>query len=422
MFKSPINDYRPSASSSGHPNQSRNRRGNQIQAVPAIPKPPTVAPKSGKSSKEAPSLTDTIPTPTLPAPSVVVDSRLYSFQTSVTQENFPKGQPTPQSFETKTDTVDLSHIPEPSQRQFREQPGLYFDPNESDASIKQEAGEGNLGSGAQNIRYSETKRVEGPGSPSSYAAQELFQDSNRQFPASAAFYHPYSATADWSQLAREPFQPEQRTRTIESSNAGSSRRQELHPHAGLRTSPATEVPPLATKESLDYLPEEDDPFDVSDDDMIMENENLAWQENSSDQYLKSNDLGIQVVLAMRHGQPFHDSHLRSVTSFINGPDMLATYVPSPQSSPLSDPMTARIFCHFVSVTGPCISIFERHPANPGLIFQGQPVPASQQHMWTCEYIPHLYLKDHHKWILCVGRQTVSFDRPLTDFIQIPFQH
>lgn len=401
VFKSPINDYRPTASSSsGHPNQPRNRHRSQIQGVSAVPAPLTIAPKSSKASNSSPPLINTIPTSTLSAPSPVVDGRLYSFQTSVTQKKFPKTQHLPQSFDTKTDTVDRSHIPEPSQGQFQEHHDLHLDPNDSDASIKKEAGEAILGSVAQNSRYPETKRVEGSSSSSFYAAQEVFQDSNRQFPASTAFYHPYHATADWAPPARDSFHPEQKSRTdyqssqrtIQSLNAGPSRRQESHPNASFRTSPPTEVPPrptLATRESLDYLPEEDDdPFDVSDDDMITEIDNLAWQDNSSDQYMKSNDLGIQVVVAMKNGQPFHDSHLRSVTSFISRPDMLATYVPSPQSSPLSDPMTARIFCHFVSVTGPCISMFERHPANPALIFQGQPVPASQQHMWTCEYTPY----------------------------------
>jgi hypothetical protein len=71
--------------------------------------------------------------------------------------------------------------------------------------------------------------------------------------------------------------------------------------------------------------------------------------------------------------------------------MLATYVPSSQSTPLRDPMTARIFCHFVNVTGPCMSLFERHPANPSLMFQGAPVPKSQQNIWACEYLLFIQL-------------------------------
>jgi hypothetical protein len=135
---------------------------------------------------------------------------------------------------------------------------------------------------------------------------------------------------------------------------------------------------------LDAMEEDMDPFDVSDEDFEMgeANESGVWQEAAHDDHLKNNDLGI--VVALQANQDSHGVSLRSFTSFIDRPNMLATYVPSSQSTPLRDPMTARIFCHFVNVTGPCISMFERHPANPSLIFQGEPVPKTQQHMWTCK--------------------------------------
>lgn len=135
---------------------------------------------------------------------------------------------------------------------------------------------------------------------------------------------------------------------------------------------------------LDAMGEDNDAFDVSDEDIEMgeTSEPGVWQEAVHDDHLKNNDLGI--VVALQANQDNHGVSLRSFTSFIDRPDMLATYVPSSQSTPLRDPMTARIFCHFVNVTAPCISMFERHPANPSLIFQGEPVPKTQQHIWTCK--------------------------------------
>lgn len=129
--------------------------------------------------------------------------------------------------------------------------------------------------------------------------------------------------------------------------------------------------------------DDDDPFDVSDDDIPMGDYtgSATWEDDFLD-HIKSNDLGI--VVATQAGQERQGQLVRSFKSFIDRPDMLANYVPSPQSSPLSDSMSARIFCHFVNVTAPSISLFERHPANPSLIFQGQPVPLSQQHIWTCK--------------------------------------
>lgn len=81
----------------------------------------------------------------------------------------------------------------------------------------------------------------------------------------------------------------------------------------------------------------------------------------------------------------HDSlQVRTYRSFINTPDMLATYMPTYSTLPLQDPTAARIFCHFINVTGPSMSMFDRHPANPLLLFNEGPVPKSRQHLWTCE--------------------------------------
>jgi hypothetical protein len=136
----------------------------------------------------------------------------------------------------------------------------------------------------------------------------------------------------------------------------------------------------------DYpVEDDDDPFDVSDEDEEMDEFNDGQDRPSDIQdqhHLKNNDLGVVVALQAR--QDTQRLALRSITSYIDRPDMLATYVPSPQASPLQDPMAARIFCHFINVTGPTMSMFERHPANPSLIFQGRPVPRSQQHIWTCK--------------------------------------
>ena len=129
----------------------------------------------------------------------------------------------------------------------------------------------------------------------------------------------------------------------------------------------------------------DDPFDVSDedDDYDMTDDHFGvLHDDPNDTHLKRNDLGI--VVAVQAGQDKQGTNLRSFVSFIDRPDMLATYTPSSQSTPLRDQMTARIFCHFVNVTGPCMSMFERHPSNPALMFQGTPVPKSQQHIWACK--------------------------------------
>lgn len=130
-----------------------------------------------------------------------------------------------------------------------------------------------------------------------------------------------------------------------------------------------------------------DLFDVSDSDTMMEEyESSDWQEDNQQDHLNRNDIGI--VVAMHASQDNQGIALRTFTTHIETSDMLAHYIPSSQATPMRDPVTARIFCHFVNVTGPSMSIFERHPANPSLMFQGATVPRSQQHIWACKSLQY----------------------------------
>ncbi|KAL4931275.1 putative C6 finger domain protein [Aspergillus undulatus] len=73
--------------------------------------------------------------------------------------------------------------------------------------------------------------------------------------------------------------------------------------------------------------------------------------------------------------------VRSFTTYLNEPNMLATYVPTLGSSPFNNPKTARIFLHFIHATGPSLSIFERHGTDQSTML-GAPVPMARQGLWT----------------------------------------
>jgi hypothetical protein len=236
--------------------------------------------------------------------------------------------------------------------------------------------------------------------------QELYYDSDRQFPAAVPFFQSYPASSTWESQSSAPasagnsFPAPTPTRTEFRAESKTTDRSEGPQQTFARYQQEEQIrvgnfPPHATNPQISQLglpwrkfpdmgEDEDDPFDVSDEDVIMEGYGgpSMWQDDVQDNHLKNNDLGI--VVALQANQDNQGVSLRSFTSFIDRPDMLSTYVPSSQSTPLRDPMTARIFCHFVNVTGPSMSMFERHPANPSLIFQGTPVPKSQQHIWACE--------------------------------------
>ena len=118
-------------------------------------------------------------------------------------------------------------------------------------------------------------------------------------------------------------------------------------------------------------PEEDDYFDVeSDEEDLIPKPGVT----GSDSY----NLGAMVAITADQGQ----GRIRSMTNFLNEPNILATYFPSYTASPLRDPQTARVFCHFITATGPTLSVCERRPSNPALIFSGKPVPWSQRSLWS----------------------------------------
>ncbi|CAG8083564.1 unnamed protein product [Penicillium salamii] len=78
---------------------------------------------------------------------------------------------------------------------------------------------------------------------------------------------------------------------------------------------------------------------------------------------------------------YDERKLRSFTTYLNEPNILASYRPTLGSSPLNNPKTARIFAHFIHSTGPSLSIFERHPTDSSIILSAT-VPSAQQGLWT----------------------------------------
>lgn len=101
------------------------------------------------------------------------------------------------------------------------------------------------------------------------------------------------------------------------------------------------------------------------------------------------DLSNMLILHASHDQR---RGTRSYTTFLNHKNILASYRPSHSALPQSDEKAARIFCHFVSSTGPSLTIFERssitQPPNAGI----NAISGFQQPLWTYT-LPSLAL--HH---------------------------
>ncbi|GES57348.1 C6 finger domain protein [Aspergillus terreus] len=127
----------------------------------------------------------------------------------------------------------------------------------------------------------------------------------------------------------------------------------------------SEQPSYPAASHGDTYAEDDDYYGVESDD---EPEAQVVTQNF-------NQLSLIMASANRDDGP-----PRSFTTYLNEPNVLASYQPTPGSS-LNNPKTARIFLHFIHSTGPSISIFERHPIDPSTMF-GAPVPTAQQGLWT----------------------------------------
>ncbi|KAL9003122.1 MAG: hypothetical protein Q9188_003986 [Gyalolechia gomerana] len=155
-------------------------------------------------------------------------------------------------------------------------------------------------------------------------------------------------------------------------------------YAPLHVSPQTDdaTPPIR-EPSTRYdptLPAHYDPsIEAPDDDYF----DVTSDEEQADPDLTmsdapSSDLGLMLALSanqLGHGY-------RSLTNFLDEPNVLFTYRPSWLASPLMDPQTARVFCHFVTATAPTLSLHNRHPTNPSVMFTGAPVPSYQRSLFT----------------------------------------
>lgn len=79
----------------------------------------------------------------------------------------------------------------------------------------------------------------------------------------------------------------------------------------------------------------------------------------------------------------HDPHGTLPRYFMPTHSSMATYDPEPSHSPLNDEHVRAVFSHFIRVTGPAISLYERHSFEPGTVVGGQQLPRSQRHIWSC---------------------------------------
>ena len=86
-------------------------------------------------------------------------------------------------------------------------------------------------------------------------------------------------------------------------------------------------------------------------------------------------------LLQRHSISVQELQMRRYDTFIYE-GILDHYRSDDHANPLRNRATAMVFAHFVAVTGPSLSIFERHLRNSSVLFSEGQIPFPQQGLWT----------------------------------------
>jgi len=119
---------------------------------------------------------------------------------------------------------------------------------------------------------------------------------------------------------------------------------------------------------------DDEYYDVdSDEDMDIDGPAAIVQDRRRQRTLNN--------VLMRQHFDVQNMQIRRYDTFLQD-NMLAHYRVEYHANPLKNPATARVFAHFISATGPSLSVFERHPVNSSVLFTEGNVPFAQQGLWT----------------------------------------
>ncbi|KAF2727789.1 hypothetical protein EJ04DRAFT_593963, partial [Polyplosphaeria fusca] len=118
--------------------------------------------------------------------------------------------------------------------------------------------------------------------------------------------------------------------------------------------------------------EDDDYYDVQSDEEMLDEQ---WEE--AEAVVPARDFSL---IQRLHSETTGDLSIRRYDSFIYE-GVLNQYRAENVANPLRNPKTARVFAHFIGVTGPSLSIYERAPRNPTSILESS-IPPAQQGLWT----------------------------------------
>jgi hypothetical protein len=153
----------------------------------------------------------------------------------------------------------------------------------------------------------------------------------------------------------------------------------------------TEQPATVSSSAEEHRQMADQPLDetvelqyaLSDDDTSM----IESDDEIQDDPRERSQFGSLVASHLNGPLASFSTDMRSFSSYASD-GILQAYTPSARNSPLTDKRTAAVFWHFVNVTGPSMSLYERHAMDHSKLSQAGPQSnvAAAHNIWTCRFI------------------------------------
>ena len=119
---------------------------------------------------------------------------------------------------------------------------------------------------------------------------------------------------------------------------------------------------------------DDDYYDVQSEEEM----DLAPSQAAIKAYETDHDFSMMLALQR---ESMNELSMRRYDNFLYD-GILGHYRPEWAASPLKNPNTARVFMHFITATGPTLSIYERFPRNTSALFEEWHPSTPPQGLWT----------------------------------------
>jgi len=142
---------------------------------------------------------------------------------------------------------------------------------------------------------------------------------------------------------------------------------------------------------IDDGSEDEDMFESDDQEMEEDSGGEFEMENMDPQekLRKRSTFGALIDGRLVPHNEIHETRVRTFSAYAQG-TTLSTYAPSVGHVLPTDPQSIAIFRHFIFVTGPSMSLYERHPFDHSKISPEQLVPQVNQNIWTCKWLGSVF--------------------------------